>query len=50
MVHNSGQVGVGEGDTSEGAAPHQLGRGGLTILAKEEAGLWRKIGMPSGSE
>ena len=45
MVHDSGEIGIGEGDFAERRAPHYLSRSDLALRSKEEARLAAEIGM-----
>ncbi len=45
VIHDAGQVGIGEADAVEGRGAQDLSRGWLAVLAEEKAGLGAQIGM-----
>ncbi len=45
MVHDAGEVGVGESDASEGSRTEDVARGGLAVFAKKESWLRVEIGV-----
>src|SRR5271154_4427435 len=43
VIHNAGQVGIGEADSVERRAAENFSRSGLSVFAKEESGLRAEI-------